>query len=108
MCGIWAIFGSDGDVAKQCQVCQKISHRGPDQFRIENCSHYRNCCFGFHQLAIMDDLWGMQPMRLLKYPHITLCYNGEIYNAPRVRDLLIYKGPGLLLLVMYWGRGWGL
>ncbi|WP_430732420.1 hypothetical protein [Acinetobacter baumannii] len=34
----------------------------------------------FHRLAIMDELNGQQPMRLLDLPHLHLMYNGEIYN----------------------------
>ena len=80
MCGIWAVFGSDHDVAKECQSCNNIKHRGPDSFRIENVNNYSNCCFGFHRLAIVDGLRGMQPIRLHGLPHLWLCYNGEIYN----------------------------
>lgn len=80
MCGIWCLFGSEGDVSQQFQCSHKIAHRGPDAFRIENVNHFRNCCFAFHRLAIMDDLFGMQPLRLNSHPHLWLCYNGEIYN----------------------------
>lgn len=80
MCGIWAIFGSDDDVAMQCNAAHKITHRGPDAFRLETIHHFPNCALGFHRLAIVDDLAGMQPMRVFKYPHIWLMYNGEIYN----------------------------
>ena len=89
MCGIWAIFGSDEDVSKQCASCLTIAHRGPDAFRIENVNHFKNCCFGFHRLMILDDLYGMQPMRVHCLPHLWLCYNGEVYNYRRV-------GPSIL------------
>ncbi|XP_026674689.1 asparagine synthetase [glutamine-hydrolyzing]-like isoform X2 [Ceratina calcarata] len=39
-----------------------------------------NGYFGFHRLAIVDNLHGMQPMRLYKHPHLFLLCNGEIYN----------------------------
>ncbi|XP_076461603.1 asparagine synthetase [glutamine-hydrolyzing]-like [Babylonia areolata] len=80
MCGIWAVFGSDDDVSVQCHAVHTISHRGPDAFRIENINHFQNCCLGFHRLAIVDDLQGMQPMRLYSRPEIWLICNGEIYN----------------------------
>ncbi|KAK7465240.1 hypothetical protein BaRGS_00037577 [Batillaria attramentaria] len=80
MCGIWAVFGSDEDVSVQCHAVHTIGHRGPDAFRIENINHFRNCCLGFHRLAIVDDIRGMQPMRLYTRPQIWLIYNGEIYN----------------------------
>ena len=85
MCGIWAIFGSDEDVAKQCGCALSIAHRGPDAFRIENINHFRNCCFAFHRLAIVDDIHGMQPMRIHSLPHIWMAYNGEIYNYKKVK-----------------------
>ncbi|KAH9488520.1 hypothetical protein Btru_062217, partial [Bulinus truncatus] len=80
MCGIWAVFGSDENVSVQCNAVHKIAHRGPDAFRIENINHLQNCCLGFHRLAIVDDIRGMQPMRLYTHPYIWLIYNGEIYN----------------------------
>lgn len=80
MCGIWAIFGSDGDISFQCNSVHKITHRGPDAFRIENINHFPNSCLAFHRLAIVDDLCGMQPMRTFQHPYVYLIYNGEIYN----------------------------
>ncbi|KAK7109193.1 asparagine synthetase [glutamine-hydrolyzing]-like [Littorina saxatilis] len=80
MCGIWAVFGSEDDVSVQCHAVHKIGHRGPDAFRIENIQHFENCCLGFHRLSIVDDMLGMQPMRLYTHPQIWLIYNGEIYN----------------------------
>ncbi|XP_062342594.1 asparagine synthetase [glutamine-hydrolyzing]-like [Osmerus eperlanus] len=80
MCGIWALFGSDECLSVQCINAMKISHRGPDAFRFENVNGHTNCCFGFHRLAIVDPLYGMQPLRIKKFPFLWLCYNGEIYN----------------------------
>ncbi|XP_048247811.1 asparagine synthetase [glutamine-hydrolyzing]-like [Haliotis rufescens] len=84
MCGIWAVFGSDVHVSVQCKAAHKVAHRGPDAFRVENINHLQNCCLGFHRLAIVDDVRGMQPMRLYTHPHIWLIYNGEIYNYKSV------------------------
>ncbi|XP_072051500.1 asparagine synthetase [glutamine-hydrolyzing]-like [Amphiura filiformis] len=86
MCGIWAIFGSDEDVTKYIHCALTIAHRGPDAFRIENIHHYRNCCLAFHHLAIMDEVYGMQPMRIKSMPHIWMVYNGEIYNYKKVQE----------------------
>lgn len=80
MCGIWGIFGCDTDVHEQVESCFKIAHRGPDCCRFETINHYENCAFGFHRLAIVDDLNGMQPIRIVSMPHIWMIYNGEIYN----------------------------
>lgn len=80
MCGIWAVFGSEECLSVQCRSAMKIAHRGPDAFRIENVNGFTNCGFGFHRLAIVDQLYGMQPLRIRKFPFLWLCYNGEIYN----------------------------
>ncbi|XP_060082676.1 asparagine synthetase [glutamine-hydrolyzing]-like [Ylistrum balloti] len=80
MCGIWAVFGCDCDVFTQFNAAFKISHRGPDAFRLESINQFPSCCLGFYRLAILDPEQGMQPMRVSKYPHIWLIYNGEIYN----------------------------
>lgn len=100
MCGIWAVFGSDDDVSVQCNAVHHIAHRGPDAFRIENINHLRNCCLGFHRLAIVDDIRGMQPMRLYTLPHIWLIYNGEIYNHTGVSSTRgrNYESPGAVIV----------
>ena len=84
MCGIWAIFGAKGDVKQLCIQCMKVSHRGPDAFRIESIPAFPRSCLGFHRLTIVDPTFGMQPMTVSAYPHLRLLYNGEIYNC---RDL---------------------
>lgn len=86
MCGIWGIFGSDVDVHEQVASCFKIASRGPDCFRFENVIHFLNCAFGFHRLAIVDDLNGMQPIRVVSMPHIWMIYNGEIYNYKELKE----------------------
>lgn len=86
MCGIWALFGSDECLSVQCTSAMKIAHRGPDAFRFENVNGFTSCCFGFHRLAIVDQLYGMQPLRIKKFPFLWLCYNGEIYNHVRLEE----------------------
>ncbi|KAB0397048.1 hypothetical protein E2I00_018249 [Balaenoptera physalus] len=63
----------------------KIAHRGPDAFLFENVNGYTNCCFGFHWLPVVDQLFGMQPIRVKKYPYLWLCYDGEIYNHKKLQ-----------------------
>ncbi|XP_012230239.1 asparagine synthetase [glutamine-hydrolyzing] isoform X2 [Linepithema humile] len=46
--------------------------------------HAKNGYLGFHRLAIVDELYGMQPMRIHKYPQLFLLCNGEIYNWDRL------------------------
>ncbi|WAR01985.1 ASNS-like protein [Mya arenaria] len=91
MCGIWALFGSDGDISYQCNSVHKITHRGPDAFRIENIHYFSSCCLAFHRLAIVDDLCGMQPMRTFQHPYIYLIYNGEIYNFKELQKEFGFK-----------------
>uniref|UniRef100_F6TDM1 Asparagine synthetase [glutamine-hydrolyzing] n=1 Tax=Equus caballus TaxID=9796 RepID=F6TDM1_HORSE len=105
MCGIWALFGSDDCLAVQCLSAMKIAHRGPDAFRFENVNGYTNCCFGFHRLAVVDQLFGMQPIRVKKYPYLWLCYNGEIYNHVKLQHHFEFeyqtKVDGEIILHLY-------
>ncbi|KYN11847.1 PREDICTED: asparagine synthetase [glutamine-hydrolyzing] [Trachymyrmex cornetzi] len=87
MCGIWALFGlGEQSMTCICENFDKISHRGPDAFKIEFDNRVKNGYLGFHRLAIVDSLHGMQPMRIHKYPHLFLLCNGEIYNYDRLQQ----------------------
>ncbi|XP_071771080.1 asparagine synthetase [glutamine-hydrolyzing] [Centroberyx gerrardi] len=105
MCGIWALFGSDECLSVQCTSAMKIAHRGPDAFRFENVNGFTNCCFGFHRLAIVDQLYGMQPLRIKRFPFLWLCYNGEIYNHHTLKMQFQFdyqtKVDGEILLHLY-------
>ncbi|XP_041739635.1 asparagine synthetase [glutamine-hydrolyzing]-like [Coregonus clupeaformis] len=106
MCGIWALFGSDECLSAQCTSAMKIAHRGPDAFRFENINGFTNCCFGFHRLAIVDQLYGMQPIRVKKFPYLWLVYNGEIYNHHTLKNQFEFtdyqtKVDGEILLHLY-------
>ncbi|XP_060517860.1 asparagine synthetase [glutamine-hydrolyzing] [Cylas formicarius] len=82
MCGIWAIFGLDSNLHTVCgNSFTKISHRGPDAWRVEYDRQIKRCCVGFHRLTIVDCTYGMQPMKLHQYPHSMLICNGELYNC---------------------------
>ncbi|XP_014473133.1 PREDICTED: asparagine synthetase [glutamine-hydrolyzing] [Dinoponera quadriceps] len=85
MCGIWALFGLDTDpLTCICENFDKISHRGPEAFKIEFDNRVKNGYLGFHRLAIVDGLYGMQPMRICRYPHLFLLSNGELYNWKKI------------------------
>ncbi|KAL0276996.1 UNVERIFIED_CONTAM: hypothetical protein PYX00_004435 [Menopon gallinae] len=87
MCGIWLLCGMESHESLHCNDCfTKIAHRGPDAWRLEMDSRMQNIFLGFHRLSIVDGLYGMQPMQLHRYPHITLLCNGEIYNCERLRS----------------------
>uniref|UniRef100_UPI00147942CB asparagine synthetase [glutamine-hydrolyzing] isoform X1 n=1 Tax=Osmia lignaria TaxID=473952 RepID=UPI00147942CB len=92
MCGIWALFGLDTQPSTHIyQNFGKITHRGPEAFRLEFDSRVKNGYLGFHRLAIVDSLCGMQPMRLYEYPHLFLLCNGEIYNHKEISQDHGYK-----------------
>ena len=80
MCGIWAIFGACEDVSEYFSCALKMTHRGPDCFRIESIPNFGNSCLAFHRLAVVDSVYGMQPMRVFSLPNLYMVYNGEIYN----------------------------
>nr|XP_018901104.1 PREDICTED: asparagine synthetase [glutamine-hydrolyzing] [Bemisia tabaci] len=85
MCGIWALFGLEATTLSRCEHSfTAIHHRGPDAWRIEFDAKIKNVCVGFHRLSIVDCLYGMQPMKLHKYPLVTLLCNGELYNCKRL------------------------
>lgn len=109
MCGIWCIFGSSVDVHQQIPSSFNIAHRGPDCFRMESVNHFCRCVFGFHRLAIVDDIFGMQPMRLHALPHIWMTYNGEIYNFQQTRKKFGYQFEtscdGEVLIHLYNDKG---
>ncbi|CAF0853676.1 unnamed protein product [Adineta ricciae] len=109
MCGIWCIFGSTVDTHQQIPGCFNIAHRGPDCFRFENVNHFSRCVFGFHRLAIVDDIYGMQPMRIHALPHIWMTYNGEIYNFRQTQKKFGYEFEtscdGEILIHLYNDKG---
>lgn len=82
MCGIWALFGVEHDVSSVHRECMRITHRGPDAWRLERIAGLPKSCIGFHRLSICSPLTGMQPLQVTHYPQVWLLYNGEIYNAP--------------------------
>ena len=88
MCGIFAFVGSSVDAEFEASIKEasnKISYRGPDEFRFERVSD--NILFGFHRLSIMDlSTGGSQPMRSPYNNNITLICNGEIYNYAELAE----------------------
>ncbi|CAF3944416.1 unnamed protein product, partial [Rotaria sp. Silwood1] len=67
---VWCILGATVATHQQIPGWCKIAPRGPDCFRFENVNHFSRCVFGFHRLAIVDDIYGMQPMRIHALPQI--------------------------------------
>uniref|UniRef100_A0A6C0L1E7 asparagine synthase (glutamine-hydrolyzing) n=1 Tax=viral metagenome TaxID=1070528 RepID=A0A6C0L1E7_9ZZZZ len=84
MCGIFCYFSDKGSfdysLSKNGMKC---SHRGPDNTQ-ELIIHGENnsmIYFMFHRLAINGlDEKSNQPLKIKRFPHLTLICNGEIYN----------------------------
>ena len=79
MCGIFFYLGRNPikskDKNKLETLSKKLTHRGPDEYL----SRYynSNVMCGFHRLAIVDTISGMQPFETERY---VCMVNGEIYN----------------------------
>lgn len=92
MCGIWALFGIETNVAVHGNcVFTKIAHRGPDAWRLEADCRLAHSCLGFHRLKVVDSVYGMQPMKLHCLPDLTLMCNGEIYNCHEIEKEFGFK-----------------
>lgn len=90
MCGICGIINTNQAPVEE-RVIQRMhevaSHRGPDGFGV---FHGPAFAFGHRRLRILDlSENGKQPM---SYGHLTITFNGEIYNYIEIRQVLIQKG----------------
>ncbi|MCC6801521.1 MAG: asparagine synthase (glutamine-hydrolyzing) [Anaerolineae bacterium] len=92
MCGICGIFYIDGTPAQREEVApmlETLVHRGPDQGDVIVDG---SCALGNRRLAILDlSPSGALPMRSPDN-HLTIAYNGEIYNHPVIRHNLELEG----------------
>ncbi|XP_066603891.1 asparagine synthetase [glutamine-hydrolyzing] [Prorops nasuta] len=86
MCGIWSLFGLEAPLSCVCSNFNKIAHRGPEAFKLEFDNRIQNGFLGFHRLAIVDGLCGMQPIKSYKYPKLFLLCNGELYNYKKLGE----------------------
>ncbi len=91
MCGICGIVNFDGrPVPKEriASMSRALTHRGPDDqgtyFSADQHPGARaQAGFGFRRLSIIDLEGGHQPMR---FKHLTIVFNGEIYNYRELRE----------------------
>lgn len=92
MCGIVGILGREAAPAETealvSGMARKIKHRGPDGGGIVT---HLDATIGMTRLAIVDVSHGHQPM-MNDDESIVIVYNGEVYNAPRLRDDLERRG----------------
>ncbi len=90
MCGIAGTYGfGDGNLVRA--MTDTIAHRGPDGegFYSGNQVHLGN-----RRLAIQDVPGGSQPMAN-EDGSVVVVYNGEIYNYPELRELVLARGHRL-------------
>ena len=91
MCGFVAILGSDPTLAQRYgkkRLLDSIAHRGPDaEGEWQNGGIY----LGHRRLSIIDLATGDQPMESWDGRYV-IVFNGEIYNFPELRDLLVANG----------------
>lgn len=91
MCGISGIISStkNNDSIEQVKsMVTSLRHRGPDEFGIYNGKH---ACLGHARLSIIDLSTGSQPIHN-EDKSLWIIFNGEIFNYPELRDILVKKG----------------
>lgn len=89
MCGIVGIHGEQ-DASWISAMNSLIEHRGPDDFGVFK-STPDQLSLGMRRLAIVDIKGGRQPMTT-QDGRYTIVFNGEIFNAPDLREDLINRG----------------
>ena len=91
MCGISGIINKNKIDTRSAVNLMTASmvHRGPDNkgiLKLKNCDGY----FGHNRLSIIElSNHGDQPMR---FKHLTITYNGEVYNFNEIKSQLINYG----------------
>jgi len=90
VCGIAGTSGF-GDSQLLRAMTDAIAHRGPDG---EGFYHGDSVHLGNRRLAIQDVPGGSQPMAN-EDGSVVVVYNGEIYNYPELRELVLGRGHRL-------------
>jgi asparagine synthase (glutamine-hydrolysing) len=93
MCGIAGVidFNKASSEAEVNDMIDTLQHRGPDGGAVfmEQLEHTQ-IGLGHRRLSIIDlSNGGAQPMHL---QHLSIVFNGEIYNYKEIKDSLIKKG----------------
>lgn len=115
MCGITGWIDWNKDLMLQPTIVENMTEtltpRGPDASGTWISSH---CALGHRRLSVIDLENGAQPMkRTFQDETYIIVYNGELYNAPELRQELIARGHRFkthcdteVLLVSYieWGK----
>lgn len=91
MCGIAGIFSNHLSLESQRSLTQKMlyetRHRGPDN---SDTWESESVCLGHNRLSIID--LSNEANQPFHYLHLTIVFNGEIYNYIEVREILRKKG----------------
>jgi asparagine synthase (glutamine-hydrolysing) len=91
MCGIAGVFNRDGSPADSSlagKMIQRLRHRGPDACGVAS---QGAAALGHARLSIIDIAGGQQPMSLGD-GHLSITFNGEIYNYVELREELKQQG----------------
>ena len=92
MCGIAGIFDTQANRDINPKILEKMNqvqvHRGPDDG-----GYYIHQGIGLahRRLSIIDISTGQQPL-FSQDKSVVIVFNGEIYNFPDIREILIQKG----------------
>jgi asparagine synthase (glutamine-hydrolysing) len=90
MCGFVGWGNNKDKIKKKKSILKRmnetLSYRGPDSTGYYFKNHI---LLGHNRLAIIDVKKGKQPM---SYKNYTIVYNGELYNADIIRDILLSNG----------------
>ena len=71
-------------------MANSMAHRGPDDEGQWRSAH---CLLSHRRLAVIDPEQGKQPMTYTECGRtFAICYNGELYNTPALRETLEAKG----------------
>ncbi|MCL6524170.1 MAG: asparagine synthase (glutamine-hydrolyzing) [Thermoflavifilum sp.] len=93
MCGIagYCDFTFHSSIHHLKEMTDALIHRGPDDQGYEIFDNtFANIGLGHRRLSIIDlTPGGHQPM---SFEHLTIVYNGEVYNFMSIRDELVRKG----------------
>ena len=97
MCGLTGFWDFNARLSKTeifpliQKMSLQISHRGPDSFGAW-CEETTGLALGHQRLAIVDlSEAGHQPM-FSRSGRFVIVYNGEVYNATELRELLMTQG----------------
>jgi asparagine synthase (glutamine-hydrolysing) len=92
MCGIFGVLSLDKTNSPSeeiaYQALKKMQHRGPDALIVSKITD--QLVFGHARLSILD--LGEQSNQPFDYEHLSIVFNGEIYNYIELREELLKMG----------------